>query len=54
MTPLELEQLMESRELPESDREELRTMQEFLSIRKERKPMSDELKSWLRGEDSKQ
>lgn len=55
-----LEELMEARDLPEEDRDEVRRFAEFLQRRKERKlgnplpPMPDGMKDWLLGDDRKE
>lgn len=46
-----LEQEMEKRDLPESDREELRTFTDFLGIRKRKEKITPEMKAWLLGRD---
>ncbi len=53
-----IEEIMESNDIPESDRDEVRTFQEFLQRRKDKrdgKPvavLSEELKGWLGFEES--
>lgn len=53
----ELEELMESKDLPESDRDELRRMAEFIARRKAKKegkelpPAPKGMLEWIAGED---
>lgn len=55
--PLEVEELMEARDLPEGDRDEVRRFAEFLRRRKDRKegkelpPAPPGMREWLLGED---
>jgi hypothetical protein len=57
MASLELEQLMEEKELPESDRDELRKFSEFLRRRKDKKdgkevpPLTQQMKDYLLGKE---
>lgn len=47
----EIEELMEHKGLPESDREEVRTFMAFLEHRKNKQPLTPELKAWALGAD---
>ncbi len=55
---LEIEQAMEEKDLPESDRDEIRKFGEFLRRRAAKRkgeplpPLSPEMRAWLLGEDS--
>ena len=52
MNELDVEKLMESRNLPESDRDELRTFNEFLAVKRHKGKITPEMKAWLLGEDA--
>lgn len=44
-----VEGLMRDRGLPESDRFEVRMMAEFIRLRKDKKPLTPELRAWILG-----
>ena len=46
---IKIEKHMESLDLPESDRDEVRVMMEFLETRKSKTKISQKLKDWLTG-----
>lgn len=48
---IKIEQHMEACDIPESDRDEIRTMIEFLEVRKSKSQIKPKLKDWLTGND---
>lgn len=57
MTSLDIERLMEAKNLPESDRDDVRKFSEFLQWRKDRAdgkkvpPLSNDMKNFLLGKE---
>ena len=55
--PIEMEKKMEEQDIPESDRDEVRKLAEFLRRKQARKegkelpPMPEEMKNWLLGKE---
>lgn len=50
-TTIEIERMMEAKGLPESDRDEVRRLNEFLTGRKTKAPITPEMRKWLLGQE---